>query len=70
VIDPKGNLIYRGGVDNAPIGVVDDERPHLPGNPPGTLEPYLDLALSDLAQHKALRLADTPPYGCTVKYAD
>jgi cytochrome oxidase Cu insertion factor (SCO1/SenC/PrrC family) len=70
VIDPKGTLIYRGGVDNAPIGVVDDERPHLPGNPPGTLEPYLDLALSDLAQHKPLRLADTPPYGCTVKYAD
>lgn len=70
VIDPKGVLVYRGGLDNAPVGVVDDDRPRLPGTPAGTLEPYLENALSDLASEKKLRQADTPPYGCTVKYAD
>ena len=70
VIDPKGLLVYRGGVDNAPIGSVDAERPHLPGNAKDALENYLEYALSDLAAKKPLRLADTPPYGCTVKYND
>lgn len=70
VIDPKGVLVYRGGVDNAPIGVVDAERPHLPGNAKDALENYLDYALTDLAAKKPLRLADTPPYGCTVKYKE
>jgi hypothetical protein len=70
VIDAKGTLVYRGGLDNAPVGVVDDARPKLPGTAAGALEPYLDLALNDLAQAKPLRLADTPPYGCSVKYAN
>jgi len=70
VVDPKGILVYRGGVDNAPIGVVDDQRPHLPGHAKDALEPYLDYALTDLAQRKALRLPDTPAYGCTVKYGE
>jgi hypothetical protein len=57
-------------VDNAPIGSVDAERPHLPGNAKDTLENYLECALADLAAKKPLRLADTPHYGCTVKYND
>ena len=70
VIDPQGVLVYRGGVDNAPIGSVDAERPHLPGNAKDALESYLEYALADLAAKKPLRLPDTPPYGCTVKYND
>ena len=35
VIDPKGILVYRGGLDNAPVGVVDDARPKLPGTAAG-----------------------------------
>jgi hypothetical protein len=70
VIDPKGVLVYRGGLDNAPVGVVDEDRPRLPGTPKGALEPYLENALSDLAKSAKLRLPDTPAYGCTVKYAD
>jgi peroxiredoxin len=70
VIDAKGVLVYRGGVDNAPIGTVDAERPHLPGHAKDALENYLEYALADLAAKKPLRLADTPPYGCTVKYDD
>jgi hypothetical protein len=70
VVNPKGVLVYRGGLDNAPVGVVDAERPVSAGTAKGALEPYLANALADLAQAKPPRLADTPPYGCTVKYAD
>jgi peroxiredoxin len=70
VINLQGVLVYRGGLDNAPIGVVDNDRPHLPKHPATALESYLEDALADLAQHRPVRLADTPPYGCTVKYAD
>jgi peroxiredoxin len=70
VIDVKGVLVYRGGLDNAPVGVVDDDRPRQAGTPAGTLVPYLENALSDMSQSKKLRQSDTPAYGCTVKYAD
>lgn len=70
VIDARGVLIYRGGLDNAPIGKVDSERPHLPGGAPDAYEAYLQNALSDLAASKPVRMPDTPPYGCTVKYGD
>jgi peroxiredoxin len=70
VIDPKGVLVYRGGLDNAPVGVVDEDRPRLPTTPKGALEPYLEHALADLASATKLRLPDTPPYGCSVKYGD
>jgi peroxiredoxin len=70
VIDAKGTLVYRGGLDNAPIGKVDEERPRLPQSKSGSLEPYVEYALSDVAAKRSVRLADTPAYGCTVKYAD
>jgi peroxiredoxin len=68
VIDAKGLLVYRGGLDNAPMGAVDDARPRLPGSPAGALEPYLENALDDVLKGRAPRLADTPAYGCSVKY--
>jgi peroxiredoxin len=70
VINASGLLVYRGGLDNAPIGVVDNDRPHAPGNPANALERYLENALADLAHNLPVQLADTPAYGCTVKYAD
>ena len=70
VIDPNGVLVYRGGLDNAPVGSVDAERPRLPGTKQGGLEPYLEHALADLSKNQPIRLADTPAYGCTVKYAN
>jgi len=69
VIDAKGVLRYRGGLDNAPMGVVDDERPRSK-TAKGELEPYLSNAVDDVAQKRAPRLAETPAYGCSVKYAD
>jgi peroxiredoxin len=70
IVDPKGKLAYRGGLDNAPMGVVDNARPRLPGSAEGELSNYVTAALEDLKQQRPLRLPDTPPYGCGVKYAD
>jgi hypothetical protein len=69
VIDPKGVLVYRGGLDNAPMGVVDDERPRPKDAKAGTLVPYVAQALEALAAGRAIALSDTPAYGCSVKYA-
>jgi peroxiredoxin len=70
VIDEKGVLVYRGGLDNAPMGVVDDARPRAAGTQAGELSPYLITALDEVTQGRAISLADTPAYGCSVKYAD
>jgi peroxiredoxin len=68
IIDAKGTLVYRGGLDNAPMGVVDDARPRPAGSTPGTLERYVEKALDALERGKKPPLRDTPPYGCSVKY--
>lgn len=68
VIDAKGTLVYRGGLDNAPMGVVDDARPRTKETKAGELEPYLEKAVEDVQKRRALRLSDTPAYGCSVKY--
>jgi hypothetical protein len=68
IVDPQGVLVYRGGLDNAPIGKVDPARPVLPTSKAGEVVSYVNAALEDLAAARAVRLADTPPYGCTVKY--
>jgi peroxiredoxin len=69
VIDPAGNLVYRGGIDNAPMNVVDEARPLPAGSKPGERINYVDAALQDLEAGKPVRLADTPAYGCSVKYS-
>lgn len=69
VVDKEGVLVYRGGIDNAPMGTVDDERPRPPGSNPGEQVNYVDRALDDLRAGRAVALPDTPAYGCTVKYA-
>jgi len=68
IVGKEGNLIYRGAVDNAPIGKVDPERPLLPGGKEGQLVNYVGAALDDAAAARALRLPETPVYGCAVKY--
>lgn len=57
VIDPAGTLVYRGALDNAPLG-----------NANGAPVNYLDQALSDSASGAAVRTPDTKAYGCSVKY--
>jgi peroxiredoxin len=68
VVDKLGTLIYRGAIDNAPIGKVDLERPRLPDSKEGQLVNYVSAAIEDVNAQRALRLADTPAYGCSVKY--
>jgi peroxiredoxin len=61
VIDPKGVLVYRGAIDNSPDG--EGQSPE-----GGKLINYVDQALEDVAAGKAVRTAETKPYGCSVKY--
>lgn len=60
VIDKTGKLAYAGGIDDKPSTRVDD----LAG-----AKNYVDSALTELAQGKAVSTATSRPYGCTVKYA-
>lgn len=59
VVDAKGTLVYRGGLDDAPMGVPDD----------GELTPYVTAALADLRAGKPVATPETKAYGCSVKYA-
>jgi hypothetical protein len=59
VVDAKGTLVYRGGLDDAPMGEPND----------GELTSHLGDALADVRAGKPVAVADTPAYGCSVKYA-
>lgn len=59
IVDAKGTLVYRGGLDNAPMGEPND----------GALQSHVAAALADLRAGKPVAVADTPAYGCSVKYA-
>ncbi len=59
LIDAQGTLVYRGAIDNAPFGEVDGG---------GETRNHLAAALEELRAGKAISTAQTPPYGCTVKY--
>ncbi|PJI44374.1 thioredoxin family protein [Ferrovibrio sp.] len=60
VIDKTGKLAYAGGIDDKPSTRVDD----LKG-----ARNFVDSALTELAQGKAVSTTTARPYGCTVKYA-
>jgi peroxiredoxin len=57
VIDPRGNIVYDGAIDDSPMGKKKD----------GAVN-YVDKALTELARGKAVSTAKTKPYGCSVKY--
>lgn len=60
VIDKNGVIVYEGAIDNAPLGKSE------PGA--GSVN-YVDKALSELLAGQKVSTPNTPPYGCTVKYA-
>lgn len=61
LVDDKGVLVYRGGLDNAPMGTPD---------PPGaTYTAHLGDALAALASGKSVAAGETRAWGCSVKYA-
>jgi peroxiredoxin len=60
IIDPHGRVVYQGAIDDRPSAN------------PASLEGatnYVTAALGDLRAGRAVRVAETTPYGCTVKYA-
>ena len=59
IIDTKGNIVYKGAVDNAPMGKVTGG---------GNYISYVDNALEELTAGKEVTTKTTKPYGCTVKY--
>lgn len=59
VIDARGSLVYRGALDNAPLGKVPSEGHTV----------YLNDALAAVTAGRPVDVAETKPYGCSVKYA-
>ncbi len=60
VIKGDGTLAYKGGIDSIPSAKVEDI---------AKAEPYVKLALADVAAGRKVEKASTRPYGCSVKYA-
>lgn len=61
VVDDKGVLVYRGGLDNAPMGTPDP--------PDSPRVAHLEDALAALAAGKPVAAPETRAWGCSVKYA-
>ena len=58
VIDARGSLVYKGALDNAPLGKVPSEGHRI----------YVNDALAAVAAGRPVEVAETKPYGCSVKY--
>jgi peroxiredoxin len=61
VIDPQGKLIYEGAIDDKPTTDLADVK---------TAHSYFNDALNSAMAGKAVSVASTRPYGCSVKYKD
>jgi thiol-disulfide isomerase/thioredoxin len=59
IVDKAGTLVYRGALDNAPLGRVEDD---------GAPLNYVTAALADLAAGRPVAISETVSYGCSVKY--
>jgi peroxiredoxin len=59
VINERGILVYRGALDNAPLGKVEST---------ATKINYVEAAIADLKSGHAVTVSDVRPYGCGVRY--
>jgi peroxiredoxin len=59
VIDPRGTLVYAGGIDDTPTANSAD----IP-----KARNFVQLALADVAAGRPVATATSRPYGCSVKY--
>jgi peroxiredoxin len=57
IIDPTGKLVYAGGIDDDPGGSKGASAVN-----------SVDKALDELTSGKAVSVAESKPYGCSVKY--
>lgn len=61
VIDPAGQLVYQGAIDDKPSSKVEDI---------ATAKNYVAAALADLKAGRKVAVPASQPYGCAVKYKD
>ncbi|QOF79202.1 thioredoxin family protein [Variovorax sp. 38R] len=59
IIDPKGMLVYAGGIDSIASARADDIK---------TATNYVNQALGEVLGGKPVSMASTRPYGCSIKY--
>ena len=59
IISPQGAVLYQGAID---------DHPTVFGTPEGAHN-YVRAALADIAAGRPVQVAQTTPYGCSVKYA-
>ena len=59
VIDPKGTLVYAGGIDDTPTANSADI---------AKARNFVQLALADIAAGRPVATPTSRPYGCSVKY--
>lgn len=59
IVDPKGVLVYAGGIDDKRSTDPEDVK---------TAKNYVRAALEELLAGKPVTSANTSPYGCSVKY--
>ena len=59
VIDPRGTLVYKGGIDDKPTANAADI---------ATARNHVTAALADMKAGRRIAVADTRSYGCSVKY--
>lgn len=59
IIDPKGTLVYAGGIDSIPSARPDDIK---------TATNYVNQALREAFGGQPISAAATKPYGCSIKY--
>src|SRR5206468_4465821 len=59
VVDPAGNLIYQGAIDDKRSTNPADAR---------SANNFVRAALTEALAGKAVTIANTTPYGCSVKY--
>jgi hypothetical protein len=59
IVDPKGTLIYAGGIDDTPSTDQADI---------ATAKNFVSKALDEALAGKPVTTASSQPYGCSVKY--
>jgi peroxiredoxin len=59
IIDPRGVLVYAGGIDSVPSARADDIK---------TATNYVNQALGEVFAGRPVSAAVTKPYGCSIKY--
>jgi peroxiredoxin len=59
VINPQGNIVYMGGIDDKPTSRAADLQ---------TARPHVDIALQEAMAGKPVTVPSSQPYGCSVKY--